>query len=128
MAVKAELKSARISPRNAGVVASLVRGRSVADAIIILENTPRRAAKTIKKVIVSAKANAEHNHSLKPDSLIIAEISIGHGPRYKRYRPAARGRALRYQHKTSHIKVMVDGDKREVKASKTPTKTKSEIR
>lgn len=118
MPVKAELRSARVSPRKAGEVASLVRGRSVNDAITILDNTPRRAAMTVKKVIVSAKANAEHNHSYKPDSLMIAEISVGAGPRYKRYRPAARGRALRYQHKTSHIKVLVDGEKRVSKTAK----------
>lgn len=124
MSVKSELRSARVSPRKASVVASLVRGRTVDDAITILEHTPREAAKLVKKVIVSAKANAEHNHAYKPDSLYITEISVGAGPRYKRYRAAARGRALRYQHKTSHIKVLVDGEKREVKkAAKTVKET-----
>ncbi|OGL34861.1 50S ribosomal protein L22 [Candidatus Saccharibacteria bacterium RIFCSPHIGHO2_12_FULL_47_16b] len=115
MPVKAEYRSARVSPRKAALVASLVRGRSVNDAITILEHTPRRAAVTIKKVIVSARANAVHDHNYKPDSLYISQITVGAGLRLKRYRPAARGRALPYQHKTSHIKVLVDGEKRVVK-------------
>jgi large subunit ribosomal protein L22 len=102
-------------------VASLVRGRTAGDAIIILDHTPRRAAKEVKETVKSAVANAEHNHSYKPDTLYITEISVTPGPRLKRYRAAARGRALKYQHKTSHIRVVVDGEKRQVKkpAAKT---------
>lgn len=118
MSIKAELRSVRVSPRKAGVVAALVRGRSVDDAVTILEHTPRRAAKAVKKAVVSAKANAEHNHNYKPDSLFISQISVMPGPRYKRFRPAARGRANRYQHKTSHILVLVDGEQREVRTKK----------
>src|SRR4051812_38885636 len=99
----------RISPRKVAVVAALVRGRSVADALTILEHTPRRPAKAVAETIKSARANAEHNHNYRPDSLTIAEISVTPGPRFKRFRAAARGRALRYQHKTSHIRVVVDG-------------------
>jgi large subunit ribosomal protein L22 len=117
MSVKSELRSVRISPRKVGVVAALVRGRTVSDAVTILDHTPRRAAKAVKKAVVSAKANATHNHNYKGDSLYISEISVNAGPRYKRYRPAARGRANRYQHKTSHIFVMVEGDQRESKAA-----------
>ncbi|OGL35531.1 50S ribosomal protein L22, partial [Candidatus Saccharibacteria bacterium RIFCSPHIGHO2_12_FULL_47_17] len=122
----AEYRSARVSPRKASDVAALVRGRSVNDALTILDHTPRRAASTIKKVIVSAKANAVHNHSYKPDSLFISEISVGAGIRLKRYRPAARGRALPYQHKTSHIKVLVDGEKRQAKTDRAKAAAKKE--
>lgn len=108
-------KGVRISPRKVAVVAALVRGRSVSDAVTILEHTPRRAALSVKEAIKSAKANAEHNHSYKPDSLFISEISVTAGTRLRRYRPAARGRALRFARKTSNIKVVVDGDKRTVK-------------
>ena len=93
MSVKSELKAARVSPRKAGEVVALIRNRSINDAITILEHTPRAAANLVKKVIVSARANAEHNHNYKPDSLYISQISIGAGPRYRRYRAAARGRA-----------------------------------
>jgi large subunit ribosomal protein L22 len=113
-------KGVRMSPRKVAVVAALVRGRSVADALTILEHTPRRSAKPVSETIKSARANAEHNHSFKPDSLTITEISVMAGPRFKRYRPAARGRALRFQRKTSHIRVVVDG---EIRQSKKAAKT-----
>lgn len=115
MPVKALAKGIRLSPRKVAVVAALIRGRSVVDAITILEHTPRRSALAVKKVVLSARANAEHNHNYKPASLTITEISVTPGPRLKRFRPAARGRALPYQKKSSHIRVMVDGEKREDK-------------
>jgi large subunit ribosomal protein L22 len=115
MAVLAVAKGVRMSPRKVSVVASLVRGRSVEDALVILEHTPRRSAEAVKKAIASAKANADHNHGYKPNSLQIVEISVTPGPRLKRYRPAARGRALPFQRRTSHIRVVVDGEKREIK-------------
>jgi large subunit ribosomal protein L22 len=117
MSVVSINKGVKISPRKVCVVAALVRGRSVEDAITILEHTPRRAAVAVKKTVRSAQANAEHNHNLKPNSLIISEISVTPGPRLKRFRAAARGRALKYQHKTSHIRVVVDG---EIRAAKKP--------
>jgi large subunit ribosomal protein L22 len=112
MSVKAIAKGVRMSPRKVGVVAGLVRGRSVADALTILEHTPRRAATAVRKTIQSARANADNNHGYKPDTLTITEISVTAGPRIKRYRPAAHGRALPFQRKTSHILVIVDGEKR----------------
>lgn len=118
MAVKAIAKGVRISPRKVGVVAALVRGRTVSDAVTILEHVPRRGpALAIKKAVQSAAANAEHNHNLKPGTLNIVEISVSAGPRLKRYRPAAHGRALPFQRRTSHIRVVVDG---EIRAPKKP--------
>jgi large subunit ribosomal protein L22 len=128
MSVKAIAKGVRMSPRKVGVVAALVRGRTVADALVILEHTPRRSAEPVAKVIASAKANAENNHNLKPDSLRIVEISVSPGTRLKRYRPAAHGRALPFQKRTSHIRVVVDGEQRVVKKvaeKKTETKSKA---
>lgn len=115
MPVQAIAKGVRMSPRKVGVVASLVRGRSVEDALTILSHTPRRSAVAVRKAIESAKANANHNHGLKPGSLQIIEISVTPGPRLKRYRPISHGRAHPFQRKTSHIRVVVDGEKREVK-------------
>jgi large subunit ribosomal protein L22 len=126
MAVKAVAKGVRLSPRKVAVVAALVRGRSVEDALTILEHTPRRSALAVKKVIASAKANADHNHGYKPNSLQITEISVTAGPRLKRYRPAARGRALPFERKTAHIRVVVDGDKREAKKPAAKTAAKKE--
>lgn len=115
MPVLSLAKGVQMSPRKVAVVAALVRGRTVADALTILEHTPRRSAVPVKKAILSAKANADHNHGYKPATLRITEISVTPGPRLKRFRPAAHGRALPFQRKTSHIRVVVDGDLREVK-------------
>ncbi len=122
MAVQAIAKGVHIAPRKVSVVASLVRGRSVEDALTILDYTPRRAATAVKKAVQSAKANADHNHNLKPDTLRIVEISVTAGPRLKRFRPAAHGRALPYQKKTSHIRVVVDG---EMRVAKKPAKAET---
>src|SRR3989344_8376520 len=124
MSVQAIAKGVRMSPRKVGVVAGLVRGRSVSDALVILSHTPRRSALPVIKAIESAKANADYNHKLKPDTLQIVEISVTPGPSYKRYRPAARGRALPFQLKSCHIRVIVDGEKRPIKK---PEAKKSEI-
>jgi large subunit ribosomal protein L22 len=125
MAVQAIAKGVQLSPRKVAVVAALVRGRSVEDALTILEHTPRRSALAVKKAVMSARANADHNHGYKPATLRITEIGVTPGPRLKRYRPAAHGRALPFQRKTSHIRVVVDGDKREVKK---PAKAKAEAK
>jgi len=117
MAVLAIAKGVRMSPRKIGVVAALVRGRSVEDALVILDHTPRRSAMAVRKVVASAQANAEHNHNLKPGTLSITEISVTPGPRLKRFRPAARGRALPFQRRTAHIRVVVDGEVRAPKKS-----------
>ena len=115
MSVKAESKGVRLSPRKVAAVATLVRGRTVADAIVILEHTPRRAALSVLKTIKSAQANAAHNHNYKADTLVITEITVNHGPRMKRFRPAAMGRALPYMKRSSHIRVLVDGEQRPAK-------------
>jgi large subunit ribosomal protein L22 len=122
MAVQAIAKSVPMSPRKVGVVAALVRGRTVEEALAILEHVPRRSSTPVLKAVKSAKANADHNHNLKPDTLRIVEISVTAGPRLKRYRPAAHGRALPFQRKTSHIRVIVDGDVRVAKKAKAETK------
>ena len=118
MSVLAVAKGVSLSPRKVMVVAALVRGRTVADALVILEHTPRRSALAVSKAIASARANADHNHGYKPDTLRITEISVTPGPRLKRFRPAAHGRALPFQKRTSHIRVVVDGEIRAVKKAK----------
>ncbi|MCA9344258.1 50S ribosomal protein L22 [Candidatus Saccharibacteria bacterium] len=129
MSVKAVAKNVSVSPRKVGEVASLVRGRSVADALVILSHTPRASAIPVRKAIESAKANADHNHNYKPDTLVITEISVTPGMRLKRFRPQARGSAAEYIKRSSHIRVIVDGEmrkpktvKKEVKADSKPAK------
>lgn len=115
MAVQAISKGVKTSHRKLGVVAALVRNHTVADALVILEHTPRASAIPVRKVIESARANADYNHGYKPDTLRITEIVVSPGPSIKRYRPAARGRALPFLKRSAHIRVVVDGDKREAK-------------
>ena len=115
MSVKARALGVRISPRKVAPVAALVRGRTVEDAVVILNHTPRRAATAVRKVVESAKANAAHNHNYKADTLRITEIRVSTGPSIKRYRPAAHGRALPFLRRSSHIYVEVDGEQRPAK-------------
>lgn len=112
-----------MSPRKVGVVAALVRGRSVDEAITILDHVPRRASMPVKKLIESAKANATNNHNLQIATLKLSSITVTPGSRLKRYRPAAHGRALPFERKSSHIFVSVEGDP---KPAKKPAAKKTE--
>jgi large subunit ribosomal protein L22 len=114
-----------MSPRKVSVVAALVRGRSVSDALVILSHTSRRPAVAVSKVVASARANAENNHNYRPDSLKITEISVTTGPRLKRFRAISRGQAQPYMRRSSHIRVIVDGDKRQPKKPAAKQETKS---
>lgn len=117
--VSASAKGVRQSPRKIGLVASLIRGRSVADALVILEHTPKRAAKPIVKLIASAKASAVSAKGLSEATLMITSLQVTAGPRLKRFNPAAMGRALPYQKRSSHVFVELSGD---VKAKKSAVK------
>lgn len=107
--VKAYIKGIDQAPRKVSLVASVVRRRSVADALIILSHTPKRAAKAVSKAIESARSNAVNTHGLDPKSLTISTISVTAGSRTKRYIPASRGRALPFQKKSSNVLVEVSG-------------------
>jgi large subunit ribosomal protein L22 len=123
---KAIARGVDMTPRKLGEVVALVRGRSISDAMIILSHTPRRAAGPVAKVIASAKANALNNDGLDEKSLKLDTIMVNAGPRLKRFRAGAMGRAKPYQKKTSHITVILTGEK---KIIKTPAKAvKSEVK
>lgn len=128
MPVLATAKGVNMSPRKVAVVAALVRGRTVEEALTILSHVPRASAIPVRKVIESARANADHNHKLKPDTLVITEISVSPGVRLKRYRPAAQGRALPFMRRTSHIRVVVDGEARVKKTAATPAAKAAEVK
>ncbi|MBP9738418.1 50S ribosomal protein L22 [Candidatus Saccharibacteria bacterium] len=121
--VKAQAKGVDMTPRKIGLVASLVRGRTVSDALVILSHTPKRAAIPVIKVIESAKANAQHNHNVVTDNLVISELHVSPGPRMKRFRPVARGSAHPYQKKTTHITVIVAGEEKAKPKAATTVKT-----
>ncbi|MFZ2544879.1 MAG: 50S ribosomal protein L22 [Candidatus Saccharimonadales bacterium] len=118
--VRAVAKGVDQTPRKVSLVAALVRNRTVADALVILEHVPKRAALPVKKVIESAKANAVNNHGLDGKTLTITTLSVTTGPRLRRFKPASRGRALPFEKKTSHILVEVSGAE---KPKKKPVKT-----
>lgn len=119
--VRAYAKGIDQTPRKIGMVATLVRGRSVADALVILDNVPRRAALPVKKAIASAQANAINNHGLDGKTLKLSIVSVTAGSRLKRFKPASRGRALPFQKRSSHILVEVIGTE---KAKKQPAASK----
>jgi large subunit ribosomal protein L22 len=114
MRVKAHSRYVRQSPYKVRRVLDLVRGLPVGEAEHVLRLTPRAAADPIAKVLASAVANAEHNHALDADDLVVAEAYADEGPTLKRYRPRARGRATRIRKRTSHITIVVSDTNEEV--------------
>jgi large subunit ribosomal protein L22 len=103
--VRAVAKWVRMSPRKARLVAEHIRGRSVPEARTVLAFTPRAAAREIEKVLRSAVANAEANHNLVGDELIVSAAYVDEGPVMKRWRARARGRAARIRKPTCHITI-----------------------
>lgn len=124
--VRAVAKGVDQTPRKVSLVASLVRNRTVADALVILEHVPKRAALPVKKVIESAKANAVNNHGLDAKTLTITTLTVTTGPRLRRFKPASRGRALPFEKKTSHILVEVSGAEKQKKKPVKAVTTKVE--
>ncbi len=107
MRVRAEAKYIRQSPYKVRRVLDLVRGLPVEEARHVLAFTDRRASDPVRKTLNSAVANAEHNHALDADELVVAEAYANEGPTLKRWRPRARGRATRIRKRTSHITIVL---------------------
>ena len=103
--VQAVAKWVRMSPRKARLVVEHIRGRSVPEARTVLAFTQRAAAREIEKVLRSAVANAEANHDLVGDDLVVSAVYVDEGPVLKRWRARARGRAARIKKPTCHITV-----------------------
>ena len=109
MEVRALLKHTRTTPQKARLVAKLMRGKNVNDAINILAFTRKRAAEKIQKLLKSAIANAEENHKvLDVDALVVKNIMVDEGATWKRNMPRARGSATTIQKKTSHITLILE--------------------
>jgi large subunit ribosomal protein L22 len=111
MDVVAVTKFVRISPEKAMHVARLLQGKKVADALGIVELSPRKAAYLMGKTLRSAIANAENNHDLDRGSLYVKEALVGAGPIMKRFRPKARGMAGRILKRTSHFRIVLSNEK-----------------
>jgi ribosomal protein L22 len=103
--VNARARYVRVAPRKARLIADQVRGLPLDDAQTLLRFSPRSAAQDISKLLASAAANAENNHDLVADDLVIKDVRVDEGPTLRRYRPRALGRATRINKRTSHIRV-----------------------
>ncbi len=100
-------RNLRVSPRKLNLVAATIRGRTVEAALTALTFSKRRIAGDVKKVLQSAVANAENNHQLDVDALVVKEAMVGKGLVLKRWRPRARGRIGRIRKPYSHLTVVV---------------------
>ena len=108
MPAKAIVRHVRMSPRKMRIIANQVRGKSVGEAMSLLKVSPKKASVVIRKLLISAVANAEHQGQQDVDDLFVTGCSIDNGPILKRWMPRAMGRANRVQHRTSHITLIVD--------------------
>jgi len=107
MQVSATLRHARISPQKCRLVADLVRGQPVGNALAVLAYTPKKGARIVRKLLESAIANAEHNLEADIDELKIARIEVDAAPVVKRFHARAKGRGNRIVKRLSHIKITV---------------------
>jgi large subunit ribosomal protein L22 len=112
MEAQAKLRLARVSARKARLVADLIRGREVGEALEILQFTRKKTAPLLKKLVESAVANAEYKaqndgDKVDIDSLVITQVFVDEGPTLRRFRPRARGMATKILKRTSHITVVV---------------------
>jgi large subunit ribosomal protein L22 len=105
---RAVLRRFRESPRKVRMVADMIRGRSVDDAMSILRLQQRKAAKMLSKVLGSAIANATENEKADVEKLVVSKVSIDGGPVSKKWMPRSMGRANRILSRTSHVTVEVD--------------------
>lgn len=105
--VRAVAKWIRTAPRKLRLVADMVRGKKASEAVTLLDFTNKRAARTLNKVIKSAIANAENNHELDTNKLVVSQLYVDQGPMFKRYLPKSRGRATPVLKYGSHITVVV---------------------
>jgi len=104
---KAVLRMLRTSPQKLNLVAAQIRGKKVEKALAELTFSSKRIAGSVKKTLESAIANAENNHNLDPDALIVAEAYVGNSLVMKRFSARARGRAARIEKPFSHLTIVV---------------------
>ena len=100
-------RNIRVSPRKLNLVAALIRGRRAQDAVATLTFSKRRIAQTVKKTLESAIANAENNHRLDVDQLVVSRVEVGRAVVMKRFHARGRGRSSRVEKWFSHLKIVV---------------------
>ena len=104
---KAVARMLRVSPQKLNLVAAMIRGKKVATALADLQFSRKRIAKDVRKCLESAIANAENNHELDVDDLVVAEAHVGNGIVMKRFSPRGRGRSGRVYKPFSHLTIVV---------------------
>ena len=107
MRVSATARYLRGSTRKANLVVAAIRGRRVEEAAVLLRFMPQNAARDVERVLKSATANAENNHNLSAEDLIVADAQANEGPTIKRWRPRAQGRAFPIHKPMTHITIVV---------------------
>lgn len=107
MEARAYLRGVRISPRKVQIVLDLIRNKPTDVALAILRNTPKAASEPVTKLLKSAMANAENNHSMDKNHLYVSECFVTPGIIMKRIMPRAQGRAFRINKRTSHVTIVV---------------------
>ncbi len=107
MQVKARVKDTGVTARKVRLLADMVRGKMVGEALVMLQFMPSPLSRVVAKVVKSAAANAENNFQMTPSDLKVVSIFVDEAPTLKRFRPVARGRANRIFKRSSHITVIV---------------------
>lgn len=127
----ARARYVRVTPMKARRVVELIRGRSIREALAVLEFAPQAASGPVAKVLASAVANAENNLDLDPDTLMVSSVYVDEGPTLKRFQPRAQGRAYRIRKRTSHITVEVESvpqrqtSQRQTSQRRTPARSRA---
>ena len=111
---RAVLRTIRISPQKLNLVAALIRGRKVEDALNVLAFSKRAMAVDVRQVLASAIANAENNHNLDVDALVVAEASVGKAFTLKRFHARGRGKSTRILKPFSRVRIVVREQTEEV--------------
>lgn len=124
MEVRATAKNVRVQPRKVRRMALEIKGKSARQSADVLRFHPSKSAEVLRKVILSAMANAQENHGANPDTLRISEIQVGEGPTIKRIKARAQGRANRILKRTSHVTVAVSEGEPKAKVKPHGTKAK----
>ena len=127
--MKAFLKNYRQSPRKVALVAELIKGKRIAEALIILDNLPKRASLPINKLLVSAISNAK-NLGINEENLVVENVTVNKGIVLKRIMPRARGSASRINKRTSHVEITLSekNSTKKVKKVKTEKEETKEIK
>ncbi len=122
----AKLNNLRIAPRKVRLLADLIRGMHVAEALVQLKFSKKHAAKNMSVLLRSAVANAEHNADIDIDTLVVKEAYVNGGPILYRWMPRAFGRATKIRKRTSHITLVVEGDEKIAKVKKAKKEASAE--